>query len=62
VFLATDLSPVEHDRQGPEERAMTVRQVPLADAVAAVLAGEITDAKTVAGILLTERLLAREAR
>ena len=62
VFLATDLAPVVHDRQGPEERAMTVHQMALADAVAAVLAGEITDAKTVTGLLLTERLLAQETR
>jgi 8-oxo-dGTP pyrophosphatase MutT (NUDIX family) len=59
VFLATDLVEAAHDRQGPEEQAMTVRHVPLVDAVAAVLRGELTDAKTVTGLLLTERLLAR---
>lgn len=59
VFLATELSAVDHDRQGPEEQAMSVHHVPLVDAVAAVLRGEITDAKTVTGLLLTERLLAR---
>ena len=62
VYLATDLVPTEHDRQGPEERAMTVRHVPLAEAIDAVLRGEITDAKTVTGLLLTERLLAQETR
>ena len=62
VYVATDLEPVAHDPQGPEERAMTVHQLSLADALAAVLAGEITDAKTVTGLLLTERLLAQETR
>ena len=36
---------------------MTVLQVPLADAVAEVAAGTITDAKTIIGLLLTERRL-----
>ena len=63
LYLATGLAATEHDRQGPEERAMTVHQVPLADAVAAVLAGAITDGKTVTGLLLAERLLReREGR
>jgi 8-oxo-dGTP pyrophosphatase MutT (NUDIX family) len=57
VFLATDLRPVAAEAQGPEEEAMVVLHVPLADAVADVLAGRITDAKTVIGLLLTERRL-----
>jgi 8-oxo-dGTP pyrophosphatase MutT (NUDIX family) len=55
VFLATDLVPVPPEAHGPEEDAMVVMQVPLADAVADVARGAITDAKTVIGLLLTER-------
>ena len=53
VYLATDLTPVPRHAHGPEEEAMTVVQVSLADAVADVEAGVITDAKTVIGLLLT---------
>jgi 8-oxo-dGDP phosphatase len=47
VYLATGLREVDDDRQGVEEQAMTVQRVPLAQALARVDAGEITDAKTV---------------
>jgi ADP-ribose pyrophosphatase len=60
VYLASNLQPVPKQAHGPEEEAMTVIQVPLADAVADVLAGRITDAKTVIGLLLTSRRLADE--
>jgi ADP-ribose pyrophosphatase len=43
---------------GPEEEAMVVVQMPLADAVADVQRGGITDAKTVIGLLLTDGRLA----
>ncbi len=54
VYLARDLEPaprpdgfvVEH-----EEVTMTVSRMPLRDAVAAALAGEITNAASVAGVL-----------
>ena len=57
VFLARDLSDiarpdgfvVEH-----EEAAMTVRRVPLSEAVDMALAGEITNAAAVAGILAAQ--------
>lgn len=55
VFLATRLREVAHDRQGVEEQAMTVERVPLADALAMVDAGEITDAKTVIGLCALAR-------
>ena len=58
VFLANDLTPVATEAHGPEEEAMVVLHVPLADALADVAAGRITDAKTVIGLLLTERRLA----
>ena len=59
IFLATDCTPVPHDRQGPEEEHMDVLHLPLADAIDLVEGGEIHDAKTVVGLLLTERHLRR---
>ena len=52
VFLATGLSEVPLDRQGVEEDHMEVVRVPVADAARLVAAGEVTDAKTVVGLLL----------
>lgn len=57
IFLGADLEPVASDVQGPEEVHMTVELVPLAEAVAMVDGGEITDAKTVVGLLLAARRL-----
>ena len=57
VFLATGLTPVPSAAHGPEEESMEVLQMSLADAVAEVAAGTITDAKTIVGLLLTERRL-----
>ncbi|MEM8747994.1 MAG: NUDIX hydrolase [Actinomycetota bacterium] len=57
VCLATDCTPVPHDRHGPEEDHMTVVHVSLADAVDMVERGEIRDAKSVVGLLLTDRRL-----
>ena len=57
VFLAQDLRETEQNLQGPEERHLEVLNVPLGDALSWVLSGEIRDAKTVAGLLLAERLL-----
>ena len=55
VFLATGLEHVDDDRQGVEEEAMEVLRIGLADALAMVDRGEITDAKTVIGLTLTAR-------
>jgi ADP-ribose pyrophosphatase len=55
LYLATDLRPVPHDRQGIEEQAMTIERVPLAEALADIDAGRITDAKTVIGLLTIAR-------
>ncbi len=57
VFLATGLSPVAHRREGPEEQAMTIHRLPLADAVEMCLDGRITDAKSIGGILAAARRL-----
>ena len=62
VYLALDLESVETRRDGPEEDHMTVHVVPLADALAEVATGRLTDAKTVIGLLLAERWLERADR
>lgn len=51
IFLATDLSSVPDDRQGAEEQHMLVERLPLAEALAMVSQGRITDAKTIIGLL-----------
>jgi ADP-ribose pyrophosphatase len=60
VYLASGLSPVERELHGPEERHMVVEHVPLVEAAAMVIGGSLTDAKTVIGVLLTERWLAAQ--
>ena len=57
LYLATGCRPVPHDRHGPEEQYMELLHLPLADAVAMVEGGEITDAKSVVALLLTDRRL-----
>jgi len=52
VFLATGLTEVPTDRQGVEEHHMEVVRVALADAPRLVSRGEVTDAKTVVGLLV----------
>ncbi len=58
IYLATDCTEVDDDRQGPEEEHMTVEAVALDEAVAMVERGEIHDAKTIVGLLLTARRVA----
>ncbi|HWM19586.1 MAG TPA: NUDIX hydrolase [Ilumatobacteraceae bacterium] len=62
VFLATGCSPVERELHGPEEQHMTLLHLPLGDALAMIDSGEIADAKTVVGLLATQRLLERDVR
>lgn len=52
VFLGTDLTEVPHAREGPEEEAMVVERLPLAEAVGLIASGGITDAKTIIGLTL----------
>jgi ADP-ribose pyrophosphatase len=52
VFLATGLHEVGHDREGPEEQHMEVVRVPLTSTPELIASGEITDAKTVIGLLV----------
>ncbi len=57
IFLAQDLQPVPHRREGPEELAMSILPTPVADAVEMCLDGRITDAKSICGILAAARRL-----
>jgi 8-oxo-dGTP pyrophosphatase MutT (NUDIX family) len=59
IYLATGCTEVPDDRQGPEEEHMTTDVVTLDAAVAMIERGEIRDAKTVVGLLLTARRLSR---
>jgi 8-oxo-dGTP pyrophosphatase MutT (NUDIX family) len=56
IYLGTGLTPVPDNRQGPEEQLMQVERMPLDTAVDMVLDGRITDAKTIIGLLLTDRM------
>jgi ADP-ribose diphosphatase len=55
IYLATELSAVEDDRQEAEEEHMDVERVQLATALAMVDDGRITDAKTVVALLTLTR-------
>ena len=57
LFLATDCTQGVADRQGPEEEHMEVHHLPLERALTMIDEGEITDAKTVTALLLTNRVL-----
>ena len=57
VFLARGLSEVPVDRQGVEEAYLEVVEMPLVEALDAVVTGRITDGKTVVGLLAAARLL-----
>lgn len=51
LFLATGLTEVEADRQGPEEEHMTIEELALGDAPARIADGTIRDGKTIIGLL-----------
>lgn len=58
VYLARDLADVDTmEAVGDEEADMTMRWVPLADAVAMVLRGDIVNSIAVAGILAAQRVV-----
>ena len=59
IFLATDLHDVPAVPHGPEEDAMEIHRVPFTEAIRMCMDGEITDSKSVAGILRAARLLGR---
>lgn len=51
VMLGVGLTPVERAADGIEEQHMVVERLPLDDAIAMIESGEITDGKTVSGLL-----------
>lgn len=56
IFLGTDLTAVERVMtDSPEEHDMEILRVPLLEAEQMIIRGEITDAKTVIGVLATLR-------
>jgi len=59
IFLATDLRATAVHADGIEEETMTVERVAFADVDELIAAGELIDAKTVAGILLARRRLGK---
>ena len=59
IFLATQLTEVRRElTDSPEEVAMELVRVPIAEAERMIISGEITDAKTIIGVLGTLRGLA----
>ncbi len=58
IFLATGLVEGERAVDGPEEEAMTIEHIPLAEVFDLIAAGEIVDAKSVVGLTLAHHLLA----
>lgn len=57
MFIGTDLSEVERElTSSPEETEMEILQVPLAEAHSMIASGEMTDAKTIIGVLAALRL------
>ena len=57
LFLARDLEATDASAHGVEEEHMTVERVALADVARLVAAGEILDAKTIAGLALAHEAL-----
>ena len=59
LYLALELTPVEHQRHGPEEQHLEVFRLPLTDALEQAERGEIRNAAAIIGLFLTERFLRR---
>ena len=63
LYLATDLRPAGDNRLSPDEdEDLRLSRLPWRDAVAAVEAGVIEDAKSIAGILMLARRLEEQGR
>jgi 8-oxo-dGDP phosphatase len=62
AYLATGLTEVPTDRDGPEERAMVVERVALDEVVTMAADGELIDAPTLAAVALAARALALRDR
>jgi ADP-ribose pyrophosphatase len=57
LYLATDLAAVPEDRQGVEERYMSLEEVALDDVAALIDSGQLIDAKSIIGLSLTRARL-----
>jgi 8-oxo-dGTP pyrophosphatase MutT (NUDIX family) len=57
IYLATGCASVDRDLHGPEEAHSRLIELPLDDALGLIDDGTITDAKTVIGLLMTDRRL-----
>lgn len=57
LVLGIGLDPVSRAADGIEEEYMTILRVPLAEAISMVSRGEITDGKSMVGLLLAEARL-----
>ena len=57
VYLATDLVPTATRADGVEEQTMTIERVALGDVDRLIATGELTDAKSVAGLLVARQRL-----
>ena len=57
LYLATDLTPADEGRLGPDEdERLVLEPIPLDEAVAMAERGELADAKSIVGLLLADRL------
>jgi ADP-ribose pyrophosphatase len=61
LYCATGLTATERRGVTAEEAAMTVERVPLAATSELIATGELVDAKSIVGLLLTRELLASRA-
>ncbi|WP_158889123.1 NUDIX domain-containing protein [Amycolatopsis anabasis] len=61
VFLARDLSEVDREVLGEEEADLVIRKVPLPEAVAMALGGELVNGATVGGVLAAHAVLSGAA-
>ena len=52
ILVATDLTMRHASPDGAEEREATIHRIPFAEAMERVVSGEITDSKTIAGIMI----------
>lgn len=59
IYLATDVGADTTSRQGIEEQHMTVEEVGLDQVDELIATGELTDAKSIIGLTLTQRRLGR---
>jgi ADP-ribose pyrophosphatase len=58
IYLATATEACDARPQGVEEQGMTIERVPLADVDRLIAAGEVSDGKTIVGLLLARDRLA----